>query len=279
LNRREFLQRSAIAAAVSGAATVGAWRFELHHLEVVDVTLPVAGLPSSLDGARLVQVSDLHVGPAVSDAYVKHAMEMVGKLNPDIVAFTGDFVTWRGKEQIAQLDAVLHSLPKPRLASVAVLGNHDYGAQWQQTEVAESVIGVAERHGITVLRNDVRVVEGLNILGVDDAWSGHANVAAARARAVAGAPALALCHNPDVADYAQWSGYQGWLLCGHTHGGQCRAPFCAPPVLPIENRRYAAGQVALDDGRTVYINRGVGHSLPIRVLVRPEITNFRLVRA
>ena len=279
MNRRQFLQRSAITVGVSGAAAVGAWRFELHHLEVVDLPLPIASLPSALEGARLVQISDLHIGPVVSDGYVQHALEMVGALKPDIIAFTGDFVTWEGTQQLAQLDSVLQALPKPRIASVAVLGNHDYGRFWREADVGQSVIDVAARHGIDVIRNDVRVVEGLHILGLDDLWAGRTNVRGTRELVAINAPTLTLCHNPDVADNPAWSGYRGWMLSGHTHGGQCRAPFMEPPILPVENRRYAAGQVSLADGRTVYINRGVGHTLPIRVLVRPEITCFRLVRA
>ena len=279
MNRRQFLARATIAAGTSGAAAAGLWRFELHHLEVVDLPLPIASLPASLENARLVQISDLHVGSVVSDAYVEHALRMVGDMKPDIIAFTGDFVTWKGPQQLAQLDRVLHALPAPSLGAVAVLGNHDYGAHWREADVAESIIQVAARHGIHVLRNEVCQLEGLTITGIDDWWAGRSNVIGTRALVAANAPTIMLCHNPDVADAAGWAEYRGWMLSGHTHGGQCRAPFCAPPILPVQNPRYAAGKVTLDDGRTVYINRGIGHTLPIRVLVRPEITSFRLVRA
>src|SRR5207249_9777558 len=89
-------------------------------------------------------------------------------------------------------------------------------------------------------------------------------------------PSLVLCHNPDTADLPVWRDFRGWILAGHTHGGQCRPPFLPPPLLPVANRRYTAGEFQLDGGRKLYINRGIGHLLPARFNVRPEITIFRL---
>jgi uncharacterized protein len=90
---------------------------------------------------------------------------------------------------------------------------------------------------------------------------------------------LVLCHNPDVADLPIWKGYQGWILSGHTHGGQCKPPFLPPPILPVRNRRYTAGEIDLNDGRRLYINRGLGYFRRVRFNVRPEITVFALTRA
>jgi uncharacterized protein len=71
-------------------------------------------------------------------------------------------------------------------------------------------------------------------------------------------------------------GYEGWILSGHTHGGQCKPPFLPPPLLPVRNRRYTAGEFPLTGGRRLYISRGVGHLLPVRFNVRPEVTVFEL---
>jgi predicted MPP superfamily phosphohydrolase len=91
-------------------------------------------------------------------------------------------------------------------------------------------------------------------------------------------PALFLCHNPDAADFNEWAGFQGWILCGHTHGGQCKPPLLDPPLLPVKNKRYIAGEYDLFDGRRLYINRGLGHLRQVRFNVRPEITAFTLRR-
>ncbi|MEO7362882.1 MAG: metallophosphoesterase [Gemmatimonadaceae bacterium] len=277
MNRRKFLLRAGAAGVLAGGG-YATWKCALHHLEVVEQTLPIVGLPISLEGARLVQLSDLHVGPQVDDDYIIRAFEMANALKPDILAFTGDFVTWRGPQQLVQLERVMQAIPSARLATVAILGNHDYGFNWREFDVATDIIKLVSNHGVQVIRNDVHVVEGLNIIGVDDWWANHDDVKRARQAASATAPQLVLCHNPDVADQPAWEGYRGWMLTGHTHGGQCKPPFLPPPVLPVTNKRYSAGAVRTADGRTVYINRGVGHTLPIRVNVRPEITSYKLVR-
>ncbi|HTN02405.1 MAG TPA: phosphoesterase, partial [Planctomycetaceae bacterium] len=77
---------------------------------------------------------------------------------------------------------------------------------------------------------------------------------------------------------AEWDGYRGWILSGHTHGGQCKPPFLPPPLLPVKNQRYTAGEFAVADGRQLYISRGLGHLLPVRFNCRPEVTMFRMVR-
>ena len=90
---------------------------------------------------------------------------------------------------------------------------------------------------------------------------------------------IVLVHNPDAADVSVWGGFEGWILCGHTHGGQCKPPFLPPPLLPVRNKRYVSGEIALSQNRRMYISRGVGHLLQVRFNARPEIPIFRLFRA
>ena len=87
---------------------------------------------------------------------------------------------------------------------------------------------------------------------------------------------IALSHNPDTVDHSIWNNYNSWILSGHTHGGQCKPPFLNPPMLPVKNTRYSAGEIDLEDGRTLYINRALGHLWQVRFNVRPEITLFTL---
>lgn len=279
MNRREFLRRTALAAA-AGATGVGAYTtlVEPHWECVVARDLPVAGLPAVLDGARLVQLSDVHVGPRVDDAYLVSAFGRAAALHPDIVVFTGDFVTHQtawGDAAYGRLREVLAHFPQGRLATLAILGNHDYGLGWKEMDVATRVVREAERAGVRVLRNEAAAVAGLDVVGVDDFWAGRAHLRAALDARTQDA-ALVLCHNPDALDALRWDGYAGWVLAGHTHGGQCKPPFLRPPVVPVLNPRYAAGEVDAGGGRTLYINRGLGHSLQVRFNVRPEITLFTL---
>jgi predicted MPP superfamily phosphohydrolase len=156
------------------------------------------------------------------------------------------------------------------------LGNHDYGPGWGDPAIADSVADVMRSCGITVLRNQMLDVEGLQIVGLDDLWAKRFNPeqvlpALHRSRA-----AIALSHNPDTVDLPVWGNFEGWILAGHTHGGQCKPPFLPPPVLPVRNRRYTSGEFQLASNRHLYISRGVGHLMPVRFNARPEVTMFEL---
>ena len=129
-----------------------------------------------------------------------------------------------------------------------------------------------------MLRNRSHDVTGLTVAGVDDLWSPTCDPGAVTGGLDHAKANLFLCHNPDAADGDVWGGYKGWILCGHTHGGQVKPPFLPPPIVPVNNRRYIAGEVDLFDGRKLYINRGLGHLRQVRFNVRPEITVFTLRR-
>jgi predicted MPP superfamily phosphohydrolase len=280
VRRRDFLRWAAGATGLGGVGLLGyTFGVEPEWLEIVRRPLRIAGLPPALDGATLAQLSDVHVGPRVSDAYVIRTFARTAALRPDVVVFTGDALTHRvhrGEGQFTQLGRVLAHLPRGRLATLAVLGNHDYGPDWRDLDVAARVQTELERAGATVLRNDAHNVAGLDVVGVEDLWSGRADARLAFGRRSGSGATLALCHNPDGADALDWGDYRGWILAGHTHGGQCRPPFLPPPILPVANKRYSAGEVAAPGGRRLYISRGVGYTLPVRVNVRPEVTLFTL---
>jgi predicted MPP superfamily phosphohydrolase len=287
---------------IGAAAAVGAysWRVEPYWLEIVPRSLPVRSLPKSLVGCTLVQFSDIHVGSRVSDDFLLDTFRRVAALRPDIVVITGDLMSLHGphdpvagRETVRdsvfpwrdsvlpwpKLAAVYRHFPKGRLATVATLGNHDYGPRWSTPEIAQQVVEIVQACGITVLRNQTLDVDGLQIIGLDDLWAKRFEPHDVLARLDTDRAAIVLSHNPDTADLPVWRSFEGWILAGHTHGGQCKPPFLPPPVLPVQNRRYTAGEFNLPGNRHLYINRGVGHLLQVRFNVRPEVTVFKLRRA
>jgi uncharacterized protein len=278
LTRRQALQT--LAAAGFGALATGlyTWRVEPHWLEFTYPALPISGLPLELEGLTLAQISDLHVGPQVDDDYIIKSFRRVQELAPDFVVFTGDWITYRGPHQFEQLRRVLEHAPRGRLGTVGILGNHDYGFGWRMLDVAEQVTGIARAAGVTVLRNQALTIAGLQFLGIDDLWSPRFDPADLLAQKGAAPSTVVLCHNPDAADRPVWSQFQGWILAGHTHGGQCKPPFLPPPLLPVVNRRYTSGKFSLSENRRMYISRGVGHLLRVRFNVRPEVPIFQLRR-
>jgi predicted MPP superfamily phosphohydrolase len=122
-------------------------------------------------------------------------------------------------------------------------------------------------------------VEGLRVIGLDDCWGPNFDPAPILATTEAGAPTIVLSHNPDNADLPVWGDFDGWILAGHTHGGQCKPPFLPAPKLSVENRRYTSGVFDVGSGRRLYISRGLGHKARLRFNVRPEVTVFSLTRA
>jgi predicted MPP superfamily phosphohydrolase len=279
LGRRAFLRRGAAGlGALAAGIGVYAWQIEPHWVEFVERPLPIRRLPDALVGKRLVQLTDIHVGPEVDDYYVFDVFDRVRALAPDIVAFTGDFTSYHSGI-VKQARRVYAKAPRGRLATLGIFGNHDYGPKWAHPELAAALLPPLEAAGIRVLRNELVDVEGLDIIGLDDWWAKQFKPMDVLAYRDTNRPAIVLSHNPDTADLPGWAGYEGWILSGHTHGGQCKAPFLPPPLLPVRNRRYTRGEIDVDGKRRLYIGRGVGHTLKVRFNVRPEVTVFTLQRA
>jgi uncharacterized protein len=274
--RRHFL--GMIGAAACGGSAAYAWGYEPHHLEIVRHPLPVRDLPASLSGRTLAQISDVHVGLRVDDDYVIGVFDRVAALNPDIVVMTGDFISHHGAV-FEQMRAVYRHFPRGRLATLGVLGNHDYGPGWSHPEIADRVVETMAPLGVTILRNEVHDVGGLQIVGLDDLWADRFAATEPLAALDKRRASLVLSHNPDTVDLPGWGDYDGWILSGHTHGGQCKPPFLPPPLLPVRNRRYTSGEFVLAGNRRLYINRGVGYLIRVRFNVRPEVTLFELSRA
>ncbi len=278
MTRRSFL-RGLGACAAAGAAT-GYYTFEIEPtwLEIVRRPMPIRHLPPGLAGGTVVQLSDLHVSPWVNDDYLLETFRRVAGLNPDVVVFTGDLMNPHdGWEK--HVPAIYQHAPRGRLATVATLGNHDYGAVWDDQLMASRVTDVIGSCGITVLRNQVLDAGGLQLVGLDELWANRFDPLGAFRELDPTRGAIALSHNPDTVDLPGWDNYEGWILSGHTHGGQCKPPFLPPPLLPVRNRRYTAGEFQLAGNRRLYISRGVGHGLKARFNVRPEVTIFELSAA
>lgn len=240
-------------------------------VETTRVTVYISGLPREFDGLRLVQISDLHVGPYTSKGDVDGYVKIVNGLQPDAVVITGDFIS-KSIENIYPCAVALENL-NPRLATYAVLGNHDFATD------PDVVARVLQRIGIKVLRNDADAIargsQHLWILGVDDVYLFQDDLPAARQKVSDNGKTILLCHSPDIAQQASDAGID-LILAGHTHGGQVRLPFVGALVVPVENDQYEAGLYSVGHSQ-LYVNRGLGVvEPPVRFLSRPEITLLTL---
>ena len=278
INRRKFVKKTFLATLGTGVFTgIYAWQIEPRWLEFVERKMPTPNLPIALKGKTLMQISDLHVGNRFDYKYLIHAFEKAKSYTPNIVVYTGDFISLvNGKPDFVKLREVCENLVLGSIGTVAILGNHDYGKDWADAEVAQQVVDLLEEYSVTVLRNTSLALEGLNVIGLDDLWANRCDIAKGLENLDASQANLVLAHNPDTCDLPGLKDFSGWILSGHTHGGQVKPPFLNPPMLPVKNKRYSAGEIVLDEKRTLYINRALGHLWQIRFNVRPEITIFEL---
>jgi hypothetical protein len=280
MNRRKFIKRTFWGSVGVGFLTgLYTWQIEPFWLEFVKRKMPIANLPEKLVGKTLMQISDIHVGNRFDYNYIIDAFKKAQKFNPDFVVYTGDYVSYENEKQFEQLDEVLVHTVKGKIGTVGILGNHDYGKNWAEQNVADKISEQLTNAGIEVLKNDQVDISGLNIIGFDDYWALNFAPEKVMNNYNQNKANLLLCHNPDVCDLDVWNGYKGWILSGHTHGGQCKPPFLNAPMLPVKNKRYSQGEIDLNDGRTLYVNRAVGHLWQVRFNVRPEITIFELEKA
>lgn len=278
MERRKFIKKSFRWVAGLGVlAGLYSWQIEPFWLEFVHVKMAIKNLPKHLIGKTLMQISDVHVGDSFDYQYIIESFKVAQKLNPEFVVYTGDYVSYETKEQLVQLKEVMKHAVVGSMGSVGILGNHDYGVDYQEEWVAKSISEQLENVGITILRNEVVHKNGIDFLGLDDFWGLNFYPEKATLNYNPSNATIALCHNPDVCDLPVWNNYQGWILAGHTHGGQAKPPFLPPPILPVENKKYTAGEIDLKDGRTLYINRALGCLIQARFNVRPEITLFELM--
>ncbi len=246
--------------------------------------MEIAGLDKGLNGLRIVQLTDIHHGPWLPIEFVQAIVEKVNNLKPDIVALTGDYVV-NSPRYITPVVEALAEL-KPAIATVGVLGNHDW---W---EGGTSIVDALKKHNVVLLDNDRRFltpgrelvanpVPGLCLAGVGDPWADSVDFDAALANIPDDIPRIVLSHNPDCAEdrHFMQSGYRiDLMLSGHTHGGQVCFPGNGQPVLPkIRKYKYAKGLV-FGPRCPVYICRGIGTAgVPLRLGADPEIAVFDLV--
>ena len=221
MNRRKFISKTLKAGFGFGLITgLYAWQIEPFWLEFVKIKMPIKNLPSELEGKTLMQISDIHIGNRFDYQYIIEALKEAQNFQPDIVAYTGDYISYENNKQIDQLKEVMKYATKGILGTVGVLGNHDYGKNWGEQNVADNVTKVLEDNGITILNNSQTNIKGLNIIGLDDYWGLNFNPKKALTKMKPNDANIVLCHNPDACDLDVWEDYNSWILSGHTHGGQ-----------------------------------------------------------
>ncbi|MEM7137748.1 MAG: metallophosphoesterase [Myxococcota bacterium] len=273
--RREFLAQllaggtGALALAVSGW---GVWS-AIRPVEVKRVSVSLKNLPASLDGFRLVQLSDVHVGPTIGRGFVEDVVSKVNQLDADAIAITGDLIDGT----VSEIGDAVRPLGEMKSAhgTFFVTGNHEYYSG------ADQWLAFLDGIGVRTLRNEcVALGEGddyLQLAGVDD-WTAHrfgnghgSDMARALSTRKADKPVVLLAHQPVHFDQAREHEVD-LQVSGHTHGGQI-FPFgiltkLVQPFVSGLHRRGAS---------QIYVSSGTGYwGPPMRIAAPAEITLIEL---
>jgi hypothetical protein len=243
-------------------------------VRVRTIDVPIAGLGERFDGYRIAHLSDLHIGTFRSRAAASRWCRVVERLDVDLVALTGDYLTM-GDAFHEDVVAILSSL-KARDGAAAVLGNHDFFGD------TKAFVERLRAGGITVLRNEhvaiTRGEEAITLAGVDDTWTRNADPERALAGAPGGRPVIVLAHDPQLFPVLARKGVH-LVLSGHTHWGQIAVPFW-PERFNLSRLTYRIHAGHHRDGEaTLYVSPGLGTTgPPVRIGAPPEITVLRLLR-
>jgi len=257
------------------AAAVGT-ALSLHQRpRVREREIEIEGLPEAFDGYRIAQISDLHCGPFASGQRVERWVAATNRLEPDLVAVTGDLIA-SGSDYISVVARALGGL-RARDGAFAAMGNHDYFGD------GEAMVSALEGAGLTVLRNrGVELRRGAGAIwlaGVDDTWTKRHDVGRALAARPAGMPAVLLAHDPVLFPAAAERGVD-LVLSGHTHGGQVAVPLLARRLNLARLMTRFTTDVYRSGSTTLYVNRGLGTTgPPVRLAVAPEIAVLTLRRS
>ncbi|RJQ67963.1 MAG: metallophosphoesterase [Desulfobacteraceae bacterium] len=266
LLRRQSLMLAALAA--GGLMIYGA--YSAYQVGIERVTLRSEKIPARAGRIRIVQITDLHLGPMIYPGRLGPILAAVREAQPDILVSTGDFIDG-AKRHVVDVAPMFKALPAP-LGKFAVTGNHEY------YHGINDSLAFTEHAGFQILRNTGTVVQDLiAIAGVDDPTAGIDTVAA-EAAALAGLPpdkfTVLLKHRPTIDPSARPR--FDLQLSGHTHKGQI-FPFglVVRLMYPLMDGLYEIGP-----SRFLYASRGTGTwGPPIRLLSAPEITVFDLLPA
>lgn len=285
--RRHFLTRAAVAvSATPFAACAYGLVIERREIQTTHPHIYLQGLPKAFDGFRIAQLSDIHIGPFMPAEDIRRCVAMVNAMKPEMVALTGDFVTWEGSPEGAVVEA-LSGLKAP-FGVYCSLGNHEIWAK-----VEDSITRLFTERGFKVLRRQSTPIETsgerFNLIGVDyESRSRFGPTIEGKVREylqgveplmLPGAVNILLSHNPNTFDRAAELGID-LSLAGHTHGGQVSLEYISPNVSPARlMTAYVRGCFKKGNSQ-LYVNRGIGTIFsPIRFGAPPEITVYELKRA
>ncbi len=252
---------------------LGRTKFDPNSISIVSLRMNITGLDPVFNGYRIVQISDIHMGHWITTDRLNGIVDLVNEQKPEIVAITGDFVSYSIKQIEKDLIAGLRNL-NPSEAKMAILGNHDH---WMGADNVRRILQAGE---VIDLSNDVYSVNrdgaSFHIAGIDDVMANEHHLDVVLEKLPYDGPAILLAHEPDFAEVSAKTGRFALQLSGHSHGGQIVLPGIGPLIRGPYFFKYPNGLYQIGD-MVQYTNRGIGtHVLRLRLNCPPEITVIEL---
>jgi len=268
--------------------------FGRYNFTVEQVEIPLANLPQSFDGYRIVHLSDIHTGSFVGSVHrFQEVTDLINEQMPDLIVMTGDVVNNFADEILPFIP--IFSQMKARDGKFAVLGNHDYGGYHDWSNLADSVANFKaiknniEQMGFTVLENQSITIErgdscrialvGVENWGIFERFPKRADLEKAL-ETVRDVPfRILLTHDPAFwTKFVEGKADIALTLAGHTHGMQLGLKIGNKRYNPLFKMRFGFLAGLYQTGEQyIYINRGLGVGLfPGRIGMPPEITVITL---
>jgi len=278
--RRKLVESSAWTVASLPFIIVSKGLFSTTHdftVRNADIQLP--SLPKSLDGLRIVQLSDLHLGSFYDYSSFQEVRRITNSLNPDIIVITGDFVNNKPSELKGNYKD-LASL-KADIGIFSCLGNHDH---YMNDYDHNTLVKTINNSGANLLinRNERLIINNmpLNLVGIDNLGmrQNFGDLRKAFENVDPNEISILLCHDPTNWDRNIRNKYPADLtLSGHTHGGQVAWEFNGFEFKPAKFVYKQSEGLYKNGENQLYVNRGIGTvGPPLRIGVKPEITNIVL---
>lgn len=274
--RRAFLFTTRATLLCSPAIVTGYGVFiQRLDLSLREKDLVFPGLPKDLDGLRLVQLTDIHLSPFLSERELARAVDMANETRAHLALVTGDLIT-SGSDP---LDICLRQLSRLRADAgvFGCMGNHEIYANAE-----EYVEQQGARMGHRYLRQRAESLKfgqtTLNLAGVDYQRMHKPYLVGAERMVAPDAFNVLLSHNPDVFPVAARQGYQ-LTIAGHTHGGQVRVEILYQDLNVARFFTPYVDGLYRQDKAAVFVSRGIGTiALPARIGSPPEVNLLRLCR-
>jgi predicted MPP superfamily phosphohydrolase len=272
-DRRAFLKTATTGLCLAPVAGTVFGIVSRNRFQLSEVVIPIPNLPHDLESLRIVQITDIHLSPFLSEQEFARAIDMANETRAYVALVTGDLISRRGDP----LDACLRQLARLRADAgvLGCLGNHEI-----YTRTEGYVTRRGRDIGIDFLRSRARLLQfgdaSLNFAGVDYQRFENPYLVGAERLVAPGAVNILLSHNPDVFPVAARQGYD-LTIAGHTHGGQVNveilhqnyniARYYTPYVLGL----YSKG------ASSVYVSSGLGTiGVPVRIGAPAEVSLLRL---